>query len=235
MSKLILIRHAQASFMKADYDQLSEKGERQSQLLGQYLAEHKAAFDRVIIGPLKRHRQTAGFVQTALEAKGLPWKATMMPEFDEHRGPTVVKHIAVERGLMENQSELAMRTNPPMDQKAYFKLFKEITFEWASGKIDSSKWGLLNWQPFKDQVHTGIQKIMDSSQKGETVAVFTSGGTISVAIGHALGLTDKKMLELSLLIQNSSMTEFLFSKHRFSIKSMNVISHLTDEEMITLV
>ena len=36
MAAIYLIRHGQASFWKADYDQLSHKGTEQSELLGKY-------------------------------------------------------------------------------------------------------------------------------------------------------------------------------------------------------
>ena len=58
MGTLYLVRHGQASFGAADYDQLSELGKRQSLRLGQYLGQRGIAFDAVFTGTLKRHAQT---------------------------------------------------------------------------------------------------------------------------------------------------------------------------------
>ena len=58
MGTLYLVRHGQASFGAADYDRLSELGERQSERLGRYWAERGLRFDAVITGTLRRHAQT---------------------------------------------------------------------------------------------------------------------------------------------------------------------------------
>ena len=59
MSILCLVRHAQASFLTQDYDRLSPLGHEQSRLLGEYCVRHDLHFDRAIIGPRRRHRETA--------------------------------------------------------------------------------------------------------------------------------------------------------------------------------
>jgi broad specificity phosphatase PhoE len=58
-SRLWLIRHAQASFGSADYDQLSERGEQQAQRLAGWLtADPDLQFAHVVCGTLRRHVQT---------------------------------------------------------------------------------------------------------------------------------------------------------------------------------
>ena len=58
MGNLYLVRHGQASFGKADYDNLSDLGRQQSLRLGQYFEHRRLAFDMVIMGSLRRHTQT---------------------------------------------------------------------------------------------------------------------------------------------------------------------------------
>ena len=66
MGQLILVRHGQASFGADDYDQLSHLGTQQGIRLGGYWQQaassparaHSLDFDAVLIGSLKRHRQT---------------------------------------------------------------------------------------------------------------------------------------------------------------------------------
>ncbi len=66
MGNLSLVRHGQASFGAADYDNLSELGRRQSVRLGEYFAGKGLQFESVITGTLKRHAQTwAGIAQGA--------------------------------------------------------------------------------------------------------------------------------------------------------------------------
>ena len=47
---LLLVRHGQASFGAADYDQLSERGQVQSRRLGDWLAQGGHRFEAVVVG-----------------------------------------------------------------------------------------------------------------------------------------------------------------------------------------
>ena len=76
MGTLYLVRHGQASFGAADYDNLSELGHRQSVRLGEYWRERGMHFDAVITGTLKRHRQTWEGIAEGLGLQRddvLPW------------------------------------------------------------------------------------------------------------------------------------------------------------------
>ena len=58
MGVVYLIRHAQASFGAADYDQLSTLGERQARLLGEVLVPRLARVDAAYAGTMRRHQQS---------------------------------------------------------------------------------------------------------------------------------------------------------------------------------
>ena len=47
MAAIYLVRHGQASFGAADYDQLSARGEQQAQLLGQWLKDCHLPVEKV--------------------------------------------------------------------------------------------------------------------------------------------------------------------------------------------
>lgn len=59
MAEITLVRHGQASFGSENYDQLSELGIQQSIWLGEHLKRLNYSFDRVVMGTMARHRQTA--------------------------------------------------------------------------------------------------------------------------------------------------------------------------------
>eukprot|EP01041_Mallomonas_annulata_P036707 gene36707-59856_t len=75
MGNLYLVRHGQASFGAADYDNLSELGHRQSVRLGEYFAHKGLQFEAVMVGTLRRHAQTwAGIAKGAgLAPDALAW------------------------------------------------------------------------------------------------------------------------------------------------------------------
>ena len=58
MSVLYLVRHGQATVEGDDYDQLSAIGAEQSNALGNFWIGRGLSFDRVLVGPRRRHRQT---------------------------------------------------------------------------------------------------------------------------------------------------------------------------------
>ena len=70
MGSLLIVRHAQASFLSDDYDRLSAIGEAQSQILGEWWVARNVVFDRVFAGPRIRHTDTVKFVSAAYKNFG---------------------------------------------------------------------------------------------------------------------------------------------------------------------
>ena len=65
MALITLIRHGQASFGAANYDQLSTLGYVQAKHLGNLFAQQQQQFNQVWMGAMARHRQTAESCLTA--------------------------------------------------------------------------------------------------------------------------------------------------------------------------
>ena len=66
-----MVRHGQASFGKANYDELSERGHLQAYHLGLWLADHDHQFSHVRIGGMHRHQQTLDGIAKAYQERGL--------------------------------------------------------------------------------------------------------------------------------------------------------------------
>ena len=242
MSEILFIRHAQASFMKADYDQLSPLGEKQSEVLGQYWANQKLKVDRVYIGPLKRHRQTAEIVAQACRTNGLDWpEPIVLEEFREHKGPKVTRQAMTILpqliGLDPKIEDLTKAASAADSQsgKLYLKLYERITRLWVQEKLEGLLEECPTWKDFRNKVNRGVELVKSNTGKGERVLVFSSGGPVAVAAGLPLDLSDEKVLELSWIVQNTSHSSFLSSGERFRMKNFNVISHLDREELITFI
>ena len=97
MGTLTLIRHGQASFGAADYDQLSEIGQEQSRRLGAYLGHKNVHADVVYRGSLKRHAQTWMGMQEGLALTlGASYQAavaTVNPALDEYDGEALINAV----------------------------------------------------------------------------------------------------------------------------------------------
>ena len=103
MSRVVLVRHAQASFLEPKYDKLCATGEVQARLLGEYWGRRGVLFSRACCGPRVRHVQTARMVEEAYRRLGREFpEAVVMNEFDKYRAEAVLK-LGLPQVLEESQ------------------------------------------------------------------------------------------------------------------------------------
>jgi broad specificity phosphatase PhoE len=88
---------------------------------------------------------------------------------------------------------------------------------------------LLSWSSFAAGVTAGIHDIIDRSDRGSQVAVFTSGGPIAAAVGSVMGLAAENTVALSWRLVNASITRFIFGDGRISLATFNEQGHLERE------
>ena len=212
MGNLYLVRHGQASFGAADYDNLSELGHRQSVRLGEYFAGKGQQFEAVITGTLKRHAQTwAGIAQGA----GFTHQALEWPGLNEYDSLAVIQAI--------HPAPLEKPDTPEM-YRHHFRLLRDGLTQWMNGVV--SPQGM----PSYDDFVKGITSALDHVRKMHTgnVLIVSSGGPISTAVGHILGTTPETTIELNLRIRNSAVTELAYTPKRHMLVTYNTLPHLED-------
>jgi broad specificity phosphatase PhoE len=92
---ITVVRHGQASSFGKVYDQLSGTGKEQARLLGEYWATRGIGWDRVLVGPRLRHRETEALVANTYRDRGLPWpEPETVDDLDEVDMAKVVAHLA---------------------------------------------------------------------------------------------------------------------------------------------
>ncbi|MCH2083133.1 histidine phosphatase family protein [Kordia sp.] len=233
MSKIYFFRHAQASFMANNYDQLSEKGIQQSKILGQYLKTQNIQFDQVFSGPLERQQHTC---QLVLEQLQLDKEINTIPELKEHQGTEAIK-LAYPQ-LMDKYPQLRewkaeIEKNPKLLGRNTMLIFQKFLALWAESEVEVE--GVEPWPVFRKDTKIGFQRILEQTGKGEKIAVFTSGGTIASIVGDALMVgKESKIADLNFSIRNTSFSTFLYSKGKYNMLSFNEIPHLS-EDLITFV
>ncbi len=238
MSKIYLIRHAQASFLADDYDNLSEKGFLQSDALGKYFVEKNILFNKIYIGKLKRHQQTFERFNKAYTSNGfkLP-KPIYLEELNEHHALDAL-NFYYEDFISQNTTAKKLTKeileNPQLKQKHSILIFELFLKGYASGKYANNHKTIQSWSSFRAQTKKGVTSILEQMDKGETVGIFTSGGTKSSIIGDSLDISEEKISELNLIIRNTSFSQLLFSKNRLNLLSLNETPHLS-KELITFV
>jgi len=236
MSKIYFFRHAQASYLADNYDKLSEKGEAQSAELGKYLVDKKMQFDKIFVGPLERQKHTCQIVADIFLENNMPFPAPVsIQELKEHSGTGAVK-LAYPQLLKNEQVQKwqqAIEANPALMRRNTLLIFQYFMDEWASGNIQVE--GIESWREFRLAVKKGLNTILQNTGKGETIGVFTSGGTIASITAEALNVVDEtRVAAMNFSIRNTSFSSFLFSKNNFNLLSFNELPHLSDD-MITFV
>lgn len=236
MGTLTLVRHGQASLFSADYDRLSALGERQARLLGEFWAARDVGFDEAITGPRKRQRDTARIVAEAYADAGKPFpEVRELADFDEMHAeellrttlPSLIEQHASLRAMMTELSE----TSGQEQLRGFQRVFEAVMRMWIEGRIHAPD--IESWQAFCARVAAGIGNLRDLDRKGRRVVAFTSGGTISAAMRAALELSDRKMLDLSGVIRNASITEIAVSRTRMTPTLFNALPHLPDPSLVT--
>ncbi len=215
MSHVWLIRHGQASFGAADYDKLSDHGVAQARMLGEWLAARDIRPVRMMVGTLKRQRETA-----AALAEGLGG------------APEPIVHS----GFNENDSDSLLRDwvakgNPApdkADRKTYYRSMVQALMAWHRGEIDGS-------QSFVDY-EANVADALRQAAEGTDRPVFcvSSGGTIGQMVRTILSAPPEMAARLQMQVKNSSYTRLAGRAERLSLLSFNETPHLDDQpELIT--
>ncbi len=237
MGRLLLIRHAQASFLSQNYDKLSDLGEKQALLLGKYWASRNIGFDRACTGPGVRHKDTARLARDACVHAGLQFpEPVVVPEFDEYQGDEVLRRSLPY--LLESSDKIRElhrafeKSNGSHERFITFqKVFEAVIGMWVDGKISPDR--VESWTDFSIRVNQGLTRLLSAGSHGERVVIFTSGGPIALAVQRALQLTPQNTLQVSWMSQNCSVSEFLFSRGRFTLSTFNSSPHLDDSSLQT--
>jgi broad specificity phosphatase PhoE len=238
VSLLHLVRHGQASFFAANYDQLSPLGQLQAQRLGEFLANRGTRFDAVFTGPAVRQRTTTEIVLNTMTALGHPCPEPVILEgLNEHSGDKLLSKPHA-KAFFENRPELAglerafrESVEPDDVQKNFQKLFEAVVLRWTSGDLVVP--GVEMWQEFHNRARKAIESIIADPARGRTVLAVSSVGPISVAVQTALKTSIPVSLDLGWRLRNASVTTFLYSHGRVTLDSFNSIAHLANLEEIT--
>ncbi len=214
MGTLYLVRHGQASFGAADYDKLSELGQRQSVRLGDYFRQAGLSFDAVLTGTLRRHLQTYAAIR---EGGAFDMEAQQWPGLNEFDSEAVIATVYPHKLEKPDTPEL---------YRHHFRLLRDGLTQWMNGVVSPK--GMPSYREFQ----LGITSALDHVRKNYdgNVLLVSSGGPIATAIGHVLGTTPETTIELNMRMRNSAVTEFAFNAKRHSLVTFNTLPHLERAE-----
>lgn len=218
MGLLTVIRHAQASFGAANYDQLSPLGHRQSEALGAAMKAQGVAWpDRVFVGKQVRHRETFDGVARAYGVDVEPEVHPGLNEFDF--GGLLEAH--------EKSESLPERTTG--DRAAHFRQLKATVLAWQRDEISSP--------PETFAAFVGrVQDALEAARGADNVMMFSSGGAISQMIRLVLNAPADQQILLQLQMKNCAVNRFVQGRNATYLHGFNETPHidaLNASEMLT--
>ena len=219
MGTLYLVRHGQASFGAADYDQLSALGREQCVCLGRYWQQRGITFEAVLTGSLKRHQQSLAGIAEGL---GASYQSLVWPELNEYDSKALVQAI---------HPEPLARPDSPELYRHHLRLLRDGLKAWMRG--DTQPRGMISYAEFSAGVTAALDHVLKNYSG--TVLIVSSGGPISTAVGQVLSTPAETTIELNLRIRNSSVTEFAFTPKRHMLVSYNNLPHLDSEQGLAMV
>lgn len=224
MPTLWIIRHGQASFGHSDYDNLSDLGRLQSRILGRYLKKTGTVFDKACVGTMQRQIHTADLVLEELDdTPGPSFSPDRDPAFDEYAFKPIIE--ALLPGLLDDEPELnEVLPHIFSDNRKFQTIFGKIVDRWVDGACGAS--GFESFKAYHRRVVDGLTRVARDAGAKDNLAVFTSGGVVSMAMQAALSLSDKEAMRLGWWVKNTAVTVVSYTHERFNLISFNNLSHL---------
>jgi broad specificity phosphatase PhoE len=217
---LLLVRHGQASAGSADYDRLSERGVQQSAALGRWLASTGHRFDAVLVGGMRRHRQTFDGIHAAYAEHG-----SALPEPQLDSGLDEFDHHAVFDGFASaNPTHQAVLASRDGGLLALGAMIHAALSAWSEDRIEGVP---ESWQAFGERVAQASARL--AAYGAQNVLVLSSGGVISRMAQAALGLDDRGAVDLNLSLRNSGLCELHSRPYGLALGTWNALPHLHDK------
>ena len=215
MGTLYLVRHGQASFGAANYDQLSALGHQQCLRLGEYFKSRGRRFEAVLTGTLARHDQSWAALAEGLGDAAPAAAPRRTGALDEYDSGAVIAAV--------HPAPLAKPTSRE-EYRSHFRILQQGLARWIEGSTAPA--GMPSYAEFADGIRATLAEVR-SSHGGE-VLIVSSGGPISNAVVQVLGAPPATAIDLNMRMRNSAVTEFAFTPKRHLLVSFNTLPHLDD-------
>ncbi len=212
MGAVYLIRHGQASFGAADYDALSALGHEQSRALGYAWEASGWLPTHAVSGAMRRHHETAvGVLAAAGQDAG----------YDVDEGWNEFDHVAMLGAFHTGVV--------PTDPRGFQEAFKAAARRWASGETHADC--PESFAQFNNRAVAAFDRVANAVGKGQSAAVFTSGGAIGAVVSHLVAGDDSLWHVFNHVTINTGVTKIVTGQSGRNLLSFNEHGHLTHDSI----
>ena len=90
-----------------------------------------------------------------------------------------------------------------------------------------------SWNTFCTRVHASFKQVLGESSTFKSVAVFTSGGPISLIAQSLLGAAPEKIMTMNWTLLNCGVTKLVSTSDRVFVSTLNEHSHFNEKRLLT--
>lgn len=195
-------------------------------MLGKWFADRGQGFDRIVTGTMLRHRQTAAACIGPLA--GAPAEHDWIADagFNEYDHDEVLhRHRPEFAEAGEVRRFLAITENA---NRVFQGIFQTAMARWMDGEHDSEY--REPWPVFRQRCVDALERLAAGAAASQSIAVFTSGGTIATLCQHLLHFPDARMFNLNWALVNSAVTKVYYqaaaSDPQLALGYLNNYAHL---------
>ncbi|MGE3285802.1 MAG: histidine phosphatase family protein [Pseudonocardia sp.] len=204
MPIVALVRHGQASFGAADYDELSPLGVRQARVVGAELARRGLREPVLVSGSLRRQRDTLSALAAQAPFPGEPAVDARWDEYDHEA--LLLRYAGAERAA-------AVRG----DSRAFQEQLDAALAAWdADG----------GWAGFAAGAADALAELAEGLPRGRDAVVVTSGGVIGALAAHLVGAQAATAVAFNRVAVNAAVTTVIVGSRGASLLTFNDHAHL---------
>ena len=208
MPVICLVRHGQASFGAEDYDELSDVGRAQSEVVGRELGRRGLRSPVVVHGTLRRQRDTAAL---AVAAGRLTAEVRVDGRWDEY------DHVE----LVQRYAPADMTTDG--SSRGVQDVLDAALRAWVEAGDDGG------WPAFSGGASSALRELADGLGSGRDAVVFTSGGILAAVCSRLLGLAPEGVVALNRVTANAAITKLVSGRSGTSLLTFNDHAHFEGE------
>lgn len=225
MPTIYLIRHGQASFGQQNYDQLSDLGKQQAAHLGAAWKQRLPGFDGVALGTMHRHQQTAELCLAEMGQNLQQLDATFDAGWNEYDHQDILAQLRPELATAASTDEfIRQQANP---KQAFEQIFNDAIYRWIDGAHDSDY--VESWQSFRNRTRDALNTVAAEHKDAKNIAVFTSGGPISLLSQYLLGVPERQLMRMNWTLVNCGVTKIVSTSNRMFVASLSQHVHFEGE------